>query len=305
MQRIFYLGPHPDDIVFSCAGSVLADVASGHEVTLVSIFVSGEHAATRRAEDEQAAAALGCKYLSLDLFEAPDRPEISGSLGLFMPYGPPHLGITSEVVTRLGWHIGAGAHLVAPLAVGAHIDHRIVHESARSLAFAQGLSLAYFEDLPYSLARYAVARRLAALETTVPTLPGTERANRSQELAGYRDYLCKLPLMKRWPPGLRAIGSHIAARAVFAADSQGQRPGPRPRLTPKLRVVSASLPARIQALRAYQSQWPLFADSPEALLARLVGYGRSLGEPLPDTQTYERTWHDHSLVPGEEPPPTR
>jgi len=298
MQRIFYLGPHPDDIVFSCAGSVLSDVESGHEVTLLSVFVSGEQAATRRAEDEQAACALGCKYLSLDLFEAPDRPEISGSLGLFMPFGPPHLGITSEVVTRLRWHIGEGARLYAPLAVGAHIDHRIVHEAARSLSFALGLPIAYFEDLPYSLAHFAVARRLAALETPVPKLPGTERASRSQEIAAYRDYLRVLPVMRRWPIFLRALGSHIAARAVYAADSQGQRPGPQPKLTPSLRTVSASHPARLAALRAYQSQWPLFADSPEALLARLVGYGRTLGEPLPDTQTYERTWHDHGLRTG-------
>ena len=70
MRRIFYLGPHPDDIVFSCAGSVLADVQSGADVTMVSVFVSGEQADLRRAEDERAARALGCKYLSLDLFEA-------------------------------------------------------------------------------------------------------------------------------------------------------------------------------------------------------------------------------------------
>lgn len=302
MQRIFYLGPHPDDIAFSCAGSVLDDVASGHEVTLVSIFVSGEQAATRRAEDEQAAAALGCKYLSLDLFEAPDRPEVSGSLGLFMPYGPPHLGITSEVVTRLRWHISEGAHLVAPLAAGGHIDHRIVHEAARSLSFSLGLPIAYFEDLPYSLADFAVARRLAALEAPVPKLPGTTRASRSQEIAAYRDYLRKLPVMRRWPIGLRALGSHIAARAVFAADSQGQRPGQRPILAPTLRVVSADHPARLAALRAYASQWPLFADSPESLLVRIIDYGRALGDPLPKTQTYERTWQDLSLSHGDSGP---
>lgn len=300
MRRIFYLGPHPDDIVFSCAGSVLADVQSGADVTMVSVFVSGEQADLRRAEDERAARALGCKYLSLDLFEAPDRPELHGSLGLFMPYGPAHLGITSEVVERLRWHISPPALVIAPLGVGGHIDHRIVHEAARSLCFLQELSLAYFEDLPYSLAGYALARRLAALETPLPKLPGTGRASPSVEIAAYRDYLRRLPLMRSWPPGLRALGCHLAARTVYAADSQGQRPGPRPVLRPQLHTVNLTSPARLMALRAYESQWPQFGDSPEALLARFADYGRSLGEPLPADQTYERRFYDDSVGPAKD-----
>lgn len=299
-ERIYYLSPHPDDVALSCAGSVLADVAAGASVTLVSVFVSGEAAATRRAEDEEAARALGCKYLSLDLFEAPDRPEIRGSLGLFMPYGPAHLGITSEVVARLRWHISAGARLVAPLAIGGHIDHRIVHEAARALAFDLGLSLAYFEDLPYSLSGFSLARRLAALETTVPKLPGTERSSLSVEVSAYRDYLRGLPLLRGYPPGLRYLASHVAARAAVRADGQAHRPGPRPDLSVELRTVAASDPARLAALRAYASQWPLFAGSPEALLARLVDYGRALGPALPDGQTYERRWHDRSLGPRQD-----
>jgi len=295
VRSIYYLGPHPDDIAFSCAGSVLADVASGAAVTMVSVFLSGEAAAQRRTEDEQAAKVLGCKYLSLDLFDAPDRPEIHGSLGLFMPYGPAHLGITSEVVARLRWHITAPAQLRAPLAVGAHIDHRIVHEAARSLAFELKLGLAYFEDLPYSLGAHALARRLAALEVSVPSLPGTERASRAIEIAAYRDYLRRLPLMGSWPPGLRSLASHLVARVIYAADSQGQRPGPRPQLSPELRTVSATDPARSAALAAYASQWPQFADSVAELLAQFVHYGHQLGAPLPPDQTYERLWHDRSI----------
>jgi LmbE family N-acetylglucosaminyl deacetylase len=297
VRRIYYLGPHPDDIAFSCAGRVLGDVASGAEVTLVSVFISGEFAEVRRAEDEEAARRLGCRHLSIDLFEALDRPEVHGSLGLFMPFGPAHLGITSEVVTRLGWHLHAGAELVAPLAVGAHIDHRIVHEAARALAFqlSPDVGLSYFEDLPYSLAPFAVARRLAALETTVPELPGTRRASRAVEIAAHRDYLRQLPIMRRWPVGLRGLACHLAARTIYAADSQGQRPGVRPTLVPELRTVSANHPARLAALEAYASQWPQFADSPAALLARFVEYGRTLGPALPPEKTYERTWHDHSV----------
>lgn len=296
-RRVFYLSPHPDDVALSCAGSLLADVAAGADVTLLSVFVSGESAATRRAEDEQAARALGCKYLSLDLFDAPDRPEIRGSLGLFMPYGPPHLGITSEVVARLRWHVSAPAELVAPLAVGGHIDHRIVHEAARALAFELGLQLAYFEDLPYSLSRFSVARRLAALETSVPRLAGTDRGTVAMERAAYRDYLCGLPLFRRYPPGLRFVLGHLVARTAVRADGQAHRPGPRPDLTAQLQTVTANSPARLAAIAAYASQWPLFAVSAEELLARVVDYGRTLGPALPDDKTYERLWHDRAFPP--------
>ena len=84
---------------------------------------------------------------------------------------------------------------------------------------------------------------------------------------------------------------------MYQADGQAHRPGPRPDLAVVLRAVSASDPRRLAALSAYASQWPLFADSPEALLARLVDYGRGLDPALPKDQTAERIWHDRAFGP--------
>jgi LmbE family N-acetylglucosaminyl deacetylase len=310
---IYYLAPHADDVVMSCAGSLLADVRAGREVTLITVFLSGAQAAMRRAEDEAAARALGCRYLSLDLFDAPDRPEVRGALGLFMPFGPEHLGITSEVVERLRWHIGPGASLRAPLGVGGHIDHRIVHEAARALAYDLHLELGYYEDLPYGLARYALGRRLAALEVPLAErgLPGCERASAAEELRALREFQRGLPLRSwegkpgflGWLPGRRWLGAMIVARSIHAADQGGQRPGFPPRLVAELRAVPAEVPERLQALAAYASQWPIFAASPQALLQRLVDHGAALSaQPAPPGQAWERLWLDQGVRPSPRSP---
>ena len=306
---VYYLAPHADDVVLSCAGQVRSDVEAGRRVTLITVFLSGRDADTRRAEDERAAQVLGCHYLSLDLFDAADRPEVHGRLGVFGAYGPPHLGITSEVVARLLWHIAAPAELYAPLAVGGHIDHRIVHEAARALGYQQRLTLRYYEDQPYSLAPYALGRRLAALEAEpLPMLPGTGRASPSDELRAARDFYRQLPLLKSVLPGLRFFGGHLLARAALIADGTGQRPGVRPQLQAQLREVSAHRPRRTAALAAYASQWPQFASSPAALEAQLHRYGQSLRPPEPadpvppsTAASYERFWQDQAMGPGTGP----
>ncbi|HMU37389.1 MAG TPA: PIG-L family deacetylase [Pseudomonadota bacterium] len=299
--RVYYLSPHADDVAFSCAGSLCADRLEGLDVTVITVFLSGEQAAARRAEDEQAYQILDCQYQTLDLFDAPDRPETDGPLGIFAAYGPEHLGITSEVVARLRWYVKPPAAIIAPLAVGGHIDHRIVHEAARALAFAQKHTLTYFEDLPYALAAGSVSRRLHALEAQFVETPGQDarlteavrqRKSRSVEVSSLRDLWRKFPLMRRWPPLLRFVACHVLAQKMCAVDETGQRPGPVPCLVPKLHTVSATDQRRLLAIQAYASQWPLFARSPQSLLAAFLDYGRTLGPRISDDKSYDRLWLD-------------
>lgn len=281
----YYLAPHADDVVLSCAGSVAADVAAGRAVTLLTVFLSGADEAVRRAEDQAAAAALGCAWACLELPDAPERPEIRGRLGLFARYGQAHLGITNEVVSRLRARLDAGAAtagggvvLRAPLAVGGHIDHRVVHEAARALAFERGAdtTLSFYEDQPYSLAPFSLARRLDALELTPAAGVRLPRGTFRAERAAYRDHLRALPAGRAMLPGWRFLALHIAAGAAVRSDLGGQRPGPRPRLRAELRAVDAYGDVRRRAVAAYASQWPLFAESAEALCARIEAYGRAL-----------------------------
>lgn len=293
---IYYLSPHADDVAFSCAGSVALDVAAGHPVTVITAFLSGADAALRRKEDEAAAAALGCTYNCLELPDAPDRPEIRGALGVFMPLGPQHLGIINEVVTRLLWHVTGAEqlHIRAPLAVGGHIDHRLVHEAARALAYHLGRSaqLTYYEDQPYSLTRYSLGRRIQALRPRPPV--EVERAAPPVEQAAYRASVAAWPLAQRWLPGLRQLNCHLIARRAVSADAELQRPGFPPLLRAWLRPLDAPavLERRRQAIAAHQSQWPLFAPSLESFVEQLDAYGLRYGDGV---QPCERLWHDDGV----------
>jgi LmbE family N-acetylglucosaminyl deacetylase len=289
-----YLSPHADDVAFSCFGQIAQQRLAGaqpSQLTLVTVFLS--NAPQRRREDERAAQLLGCQYRCLELPDAPDRPEIRGDLDLFMRFGPPHLGITNEVLSRLLPWLPPSATLYAPLAVGGHIDHRIAHEAARALAYRVGpsLRLAYYEDLPYALARYALGRRLSALGFS-----DGERASPGREQAAYRDWLLSFPHMQRRLPGLRSVMAQIAAGAAVRSDGDPSRhrPGFPPRLRPQRIDVGAVHTGRAEVIAAYESQWPLFARSPEALAARFFDYGRALSPDDPAT-CHERIWFDDGV----------
>lgn len=301
-EPVFYLSPHADDAVWSCAGSMALDRQAGYRVTLVTVFLSGRDAETRRAEDLDAARLLGCNHVCLELPDAPDRPEIRGRLGMFSPYGPPHLGITNEVVSRTQRLLPntGRAQLRVPLAVGGHVDHRIVHEAARALVFDRGpqLALSYYEDLPYSLAPHALARRLAAMDARLElpdgtSLPGLARAPRVEELAAIKRTLDGWAAIRSLPPLIRQIGRGLCARAALRADEGGQRPGFRPLLRPLLHDVTAQDALRRASVLAYASQWPLFGASQTEFLDALARYARTQTAATTDsTALYERHWVD-------------
>jgi hypothetical protein len=59
-----------------------------------------------------------------------------------------------------------------------------------------------------------------------------------------------------------------------------------------VQAVEALLTERQQVLAAYESQWPLFADSLDQLSQRLAAYGRQL---LDGTAVGERLWFDDGV----------
>lgn len=263
--------------------------------SLITVFLSGPQTEQRRGEDRLAAQRLGCSYRCLELPDAPDRPEVHDGLDRFMPYGPPHLGIANEIVHRLLPRLTTPATLYAPLAVGAHIDHRIVHEAARALAYQVGptLRLVFYEDLPYALADYAVARRLAALGHAGP--PALSRGSPSAEVAAYRRWLLSMPLLAERLPGLRTLMAHRIGQVAVRSDLQPQqdRPGFAPRLRPTLCRIPDASAAWSAAIAPYTSQWPQFAGSAAALAERFARYGQAVAAQHGQTgQVVQRLWID-------------
>ena len=189
--RHLFLSPHYDDIPLSAGATVrlLADHGLAPQTLIVfgsepdrarplSAFAEAMHAvwglsaneviASRQAEEAAAAAVLGAQtrvlpfrdaiyrgdyYLSNDdLFgtpaveEGPLPAEIAASLAL--PSSP-------DATTRI----------YAPLGVGKHVDHQIVHLAAHELA-GRGWDVWFYEDIPYALKPMALDARLAEIRAT-------------------------------------------------------------------------------------------------------------------------------------------
>jgi LmbE family N-acetylglucosaminyl deacetylase len=182
------LSPHLDDAALSIGGSIARFTAAGEAVLVITIAAgapppgaipspfaaslhrawglrAGDAVAHRRREDEAAMAILGAEALRLDQLDAvdrcPDRYDTEAAL-LGEPAAQDRLEI--ELAVELAPILAASprALVLAPLAVGGHVDHRIVHRAAIDLA-RQGRDVAFYEDFPYAAKPGAVAQRRAAI----------------------------------------------------------------------------------------------------------------------------------------------
>lgn len=227
MRRI-YLSPHLDDAVLSCGGAIHRQAAAGEPVLVVTIF-AGEYTgaglsafaqeqhdywgnpprplALRRAEDWAALRRLGAEAQHLDHLDAVYR---AGSDGrwlytdvdqLFGAVHPADLD-SAEGSRALAKQLAGlvplqpQATIYAPLGVGNHVDHQIVHAAARRL-LAMGHRLAFYEEAPYVASPGALE---AALETAgaggwssqvIPLSPA-DLAAKVSALAYYRTQLAVL-----------------------------------------------------------------------------------------------------------------
>jgi LmbE family N-acetylglucosaminyl deacetylase len=179
-MRHIYLSPHLDDAVLSCGGTIHRRTMAGDPVQVITIF-SGEYRgrdlssfareqhnqwgnwpqimALRRAEDQAALTLLGADGRYLDRLDAVYRSDANGAwmyvdletlFGDVNPADPMALEGVQGLVDQLGNLIPLDGEQVvyAPLGVGHHVDHQIVHEAARQL-LAAGYRVAFYEDYPY------------------------------------------------------------------------------------------------------------------------------------------------------------
>ncbi len=190
MKRI-YLAPHLDDGVLSCGGAIHHQVAAGELVLVITLFAGDPPAdrrlsafaqdqpahrtgtpqpvALRRAEDLAALALLGAKARHLAFLDAIYRggpggvwlyDDLARLLGEAQPGDPVTPEALAEAVAACLPGDGP-LTLYAPLAIGRHVDHLLVHQAARLLS-EWGHSLAFYEDYPYAETPGALAAALAA-----------------------------------------------------------------------------------------------------------------------------------------------
>ncbi|MFD7812758.1 PIG-L deacetylase family protein [Streptomyces sp. NPDC059785] len=162
------VGPHLDDAVFSVGGVLALLSRAGWRVTVVTCFTASvadpcpfalstqldkglpadvDYMALRRAEDRAAQRGLGTLApVHLPLPEAPHRGYGSPS-ELFRPPRPDD-DVETELRRLLGRHLASADLVLAPRAIGDHVDHLL---TARAVAaVAPPARTAWWRDLPYA-----------------------------------------------------------------------------------------------------------------------------------------------------------
>ncbi len=180
-KRVLLLSPHPDDVAYSCGGLV-DGVLQGSELALVTVFGrstwalskqlravgADEVSAVRAEEDRRYCASRGMRLRALSYPDASLRgyDDVS-ELGSPISADP----VTESVCAAIAAEVaGARAEVVlAPAAIGDHVDHLIVHEAARRIQ-DDGLMCLFYEDIPYAahLAADEVERVLTDERTMRP-----------------------------------------------------------------------------------------------------------------------------------------
>jgi LmbE family N-acetylglucosaminyl deacetylase len=191
---LIVLSPHFDDAALCLGGTIAHRSVAGDRALVVDVFSArpptsglspfarfqhqqwggGEPWLVREAEEMAAMSILGADHLWLDLPDAIYRGDLYASeealFGDVSP-GDPAADPLAEVLS-LVFERHPEANVYAPLAVGGHVDHRLVRRAA--LAVASCVLVHLYEDVPYCLASGATTLATSALAADLA--PGTELA---------------------------------------------------------------------------------------------------------------------------------
>jgi LmbE family N-acetylglucosaminyl deacetylase len=285
-RALLYLSPHLDDVVFSCAGKILQDVASGSNVTIATVFSSGskqvsEEYGARKVEDKRAVEMLGAQCAWLEFPDAPFRSGFYNSFRRIILERDVEDSL--EYVIRLrraieDLAVSLGAEEIhAPLGIGTHIDHRLVFEAASNLS---GRSITYYEERPYVFARHAAKMRLRSLGAEYDN--GNSMTDR--DVGEYIESLCSLPYMEKYLP---ASKERTYCLNVIAEDLK-HPPPVLLRAFQKVVPVDEYILLQVQAaIKAYHSQTKDFFGTEE----KYVNDSREYARHVSGVASYlERYW---------------
>ncbi|NHB92781.1 PIG-L deacetylase family protein [Photorhabdus cinerea] len=182
-KRLALIAPHPDDIAYSIGG-VVAQLAPLCTLEIVTVFTRSAWALPKSLRDAGSCVISDvrvkeehafCQHFKMKLhtFGFPDS-----SLSGYDDKGErqaqlnddARISTVSEVLQQVLGDLCPDI-VIAPAAIGGHIDHLIVHDVICSLQNNQW-QLAFYEDLPYAaefpldiLTNQLIAREFNVLET--------------------------------------------------------------------------------------------------------------------------------------------
>src|SRR3954447_23202548 len=194
--RHLFLSPHYDDVPLSAGATVrlLADRGLAPETLVVFgsepdptrplsefaramherwVLTANEVIASRQAEEGAAATVLGARSRVLPFRDAIYRGNYYLSDDdLFGSPAPEEATLPAAIAASLdlGDSPDETTRIYAPLGVGKHVDHQIVHLAAQELAI-RGWDVWFYEDIPYALNPMALGARLAEVRAIAPLEP--------------------------------------------------------------------------------------------------------------------------------------
>jgi hypothetical protein len=228
-----YIAPHLDDIYLSCAARLVAEQGQGRQATLVALFDAAGDPSTER--DAAVDALLGGR--------APRRVR----LGLDAQ-DVDALVRASEALSDLAYGTKA-QDVYAPLGVGEHRSHPLVHEAAlHACGSKDGRNVFFYEERPEAVVPGAVRMRLAQVGAWLP--PGAAHA---AESAGLASFLLSFHVpsslrgeLRGWAERLRSSGE--ATRRWREARAWHPLKGLGPRLQPVVHVAEPGELASVDQL---------------------------------------------------------
>lgn len=246
MNEIAILSPHFDDGVLSCGGRIWSLRQQGYPVQVITLFAGGppiplppfaayQHrkwgdvpdiTRLRQAEDRAAYMRLGCE--ALHYLAAPDAiyrldergaGRYASNQALFGPLHPEEAAYAAELATQVAPLLAAGTTLLAPLAVGQHVDHQLAYRVGWTLR-EMGWRVRFYEELPYvewEGARASALRDKVGWQAEHFPLSEEAMASKVAAMAYYRSqipvlYGDDLSMSRR----IRAVGSEVTSGVGYA-----------------------------------------------------------------------------------------
>lgn len=167
-----YLSPHLDDAALSCGGQIYSATQQGQRVLIVTITAGdpvapvSAYAASlhtrwelvdateaRRQEDLAASDILGAESLHWSIPDCIYRVDSEGApfyvsdADIFGAVAQAEMGLVNELAAQMR-ALPPARNVVAPLAVGQHVDHQLTRLAAEEAFGCE--SLLYYEDYPYA-----------------------------------------------------------------------------------------------------------------------------------------------------------
>jgi len=293
---VLYVSPHADDVAFSAAGRIARDRALGKRVAVMTLFDAKDagmaefSSEARKDEDARFAITAGVELVACGFADAIVRKAAyRWTPMIFAPIGDGESSLSAGVRTAIQRFVYARGctEVVAPLGVGGHVDHQVAHLACRDL---YGVDVSFYEDTPYVLTDYQLARRFSRLGLLPNHADDSDRTlargTIREELGAAQETWLNAPfILDRVRPALRRA-------AVATMLSPEVLAWPRRDVDLPRRLVSSIVDhdfvadAKLSAIACYGSQWPFYHRDLGGWANSLERYASVMGR----SRIVERTW---------------